>query len=91
MPHPISPAASTPERGGGGLLHELEASESGGSQRDDVDHEIAPTGEDRMDTESPSGPAAKEGMHLEDMFDDDDDEEFPALSAPEVKHEEPPT
>lgn len=38
----------------------------------------------------PDAPAEANGVKLEDMFDDDDDEEFPASSARDVKMESSP-
>lgn len=47
-------------------------------------HSISPPGSaTRNDDEAmPDAPAEGNGVKLEDMFDDDDDEEFPASSAP---------
>jgi len=41
-------------------------------------------------TDAPSAPAAEGGVKLEDLFDGDDDEEFPASSAQDAKMESSP-
>ncbi|CAL5866248.1 uncharacterized protein PFLUO_LOCUS455 [Penicillium psychrofluorescens] len=55
-------------------------------------HSVSPPGQD--DEVMPDAPAAAEndtGVKLEDMFNDDEDEEFPASSAPDTKMESPPS
>lgn len=58
-------------------------------------HSVSPAGStDRKDeemTDAPAPVAAENGgVKLEDMFDGDDDEEFPASSAQDVKMESSP-
>jgi len=57
-------------------------------------HSVSPAGSaDRKDeemTDAPSAPAAEGGVKLEDLFDGDDDEEFPASSAQDAKMESSP-
>lgn len=58
-------------------------------------HSVSPSGSpDRNDEEMTDAPAPavteNGGVKLEDMFDGDDDEEFPASSAQDVKMESSP-
>ena len=59
-------------------------------------HSVSPAGSpSRDDEELPDAPVENAtengGVKLEDMFNDDDDEEFPASSAQDVKMETSPT
>jgi DNA primase small subunit len=56
-------------------------------------HSVSPTGVVQPDDEMPDAPPAEtstenSGVKLVDMFDDDDDDEFPASSAPDVNMKE---
>ncbi|KAI9772076.1 MAG: hypothetical protein M1840_001364 [Geoglossum simile] len=83
MPHPISPAASTPEQDD--ELPDAPALSENGSHQSEEDRKVALIEGDRMDIEPPPRP---EGVRLDNMFDgDDEDDEFPASSAPEMKPE----
>lgn len=57
-------------------------------------HSVSPSGSpernDEEMTDAPAAPAPERGVKLEDMFDGDDDEEFPASSAQDVKMESSP-
>ena len=84
MPHPVSPAASAPEQDDG--LPAVPALSENGSQQSEEGRRIALIGEDQMDMEIPARSAVNEGVCLDNMFDDDDeDDAFPASSAPETK------
>lgn len=57
-------------------------------------HSVSPASSNRDDEELPDAPVESPtetgGVKLEDMFNDDDDEEFPASSAHDVKMESSP-
>ena len=82
MPHPISPAASTP--GQDDELPDAPALSENGSLQSEEDHKSAPTEEDQMDIEPPQRP---KGVCLDKIFDDDEDDELLASGALEVKPE----
>lgn len=51
-------------------------------------HSVSPKRND--DEAMPDASADTGGIKLEDMFNDDENDEFPASSAPDVKMESPP-
>lgn len=57
-------------------------------------HSVSPTdsveGKDEAMTDAPAASVPEGGVKLEDMFDGDDDEEFPASSAQDVKMQSSP-
>jgi hypothetical protein len=81
MPHPTSPAAPTPEQDD--RLPDAPVLCENGGHESDEDHKVALTEGDQMDIEPTPRP---EGLCLDNIFDDEDDE-FPASSAPETKPE----
>lgn len=57
-------------------------------------HSVSPTGAAQPDDEMPDAPPVEtstenSGVKLADMFDDDDDDEFPASSAPDTNMKSP--
>src|SRR5579862_2863048 len=82
MPHPISPAAPTPEQDDG--LPDAPALGENGGRQGQEDREVALIEEDEMDMGTPPRPGV---LPLDNIFDDDEDDEFPGSSALETKPE----